>query len=413
MPPLDVPEAGPVDQRMAVTARGESLGATLVTAGAGLVLCALPVFLLGGLAVQIRADLGFSETQLGAAVTIGFLAGALAGPLGGRVADRIGARAAIVTGAVLASIGLAGIGLLAADWATLTLFAGIGTLSFAFMDPGLAILISSSVDERRHGLAFGTKEASIPAATLTAGLAVPFIALTLGWRWALALGVIPLAILTVALPRVNQARPRIAGGRTGSAAAPPSRSALIQVSAAAACASTASSGIGVFLTESAVAMGFQPGPAGLLLATGSMAGIITRVATGVRADRTARPQLRTIATMIGLGAVAMALASLGSAPLLVLGAVGSFAGGWGWTGLLFLSLVRSSPSSPGAAAGIGLTGLGIGNALGPVAFGAVAEQFSFASAWLGAATLAAVGALIMRAAAPRFERGAASAPSRE
>src|SRR5690606_7316220 len=174
---------------------------------------------------------------------------------------------------------------------------------------------------------------------------------------------------------------------------------------------TAASGIGVFLTESAVAMGIDPGPAGLLLATGSLAGIITRVATGVRADRTDRPQLRTIAVMIGTGAVTMALASTGSVPMLVLGATGSFAGGWGWTGLFFLSLVRSNPAAPGASAGIGLTGLGIGNALGPLAFGTVAEQMSYTAAWLGAAGLAALGALIMRAAAPRFERRGAASPS--
>src|SRR5690606_12805542 len=126
------------------------LGTVLSAAGAGMVLCALPAFLLGGLAVQIRADLGFSETQLGAGVTIGFLAGALAGPFGGRVADRIGARAALLTGAALASIGLAGIGFLAFDWLTLTLFVAIGTIAFAFMDPGLAILISGSVDRNRH-----------------------------------------------------------------------------------------------------------------------------------------------------------------------------------------------------------------------------------------------------------------------
>src|SRR5690606_13019603 len=120
--------------------------------------------------------------------------------------------AAILTGAVLASVGLAGIGFLASNWATLTLFVATGTLSFAFMDPGLAILISGSVDDGRHGLAFGTKEASIPAATLTAGLAVPLIALTLGWRWALALGTIPLAILAWALPRLGEVRPQIPGG---------------------------------------------------------------------------------------------------------------------------------------------------------------------------------------------------------
>src|SRR5690606_21638052 len=182
-----------------------------------------------------------------------------------------------------------------------------------------------------------------------------------------------------------------------------SRRALGIVAAAAACASTASSGIGVFLTESAVAMGLSEANAGLLLAAGSVAGIVTRVATGIRADNHGGPQLRTIWVMMATGAVSMALASIGSVPLLVLGAVGAFAGGWGWTGLLFLTLVRANPSTPGAGAGLGLLGLAIGNGLGPLAFGAAAEQLSFTAAWAGAAVLAGAGALLARSAAPPLE----------
>lgn len=43
-----------------------------------------------GLAAQIRAELGFGEAALGAALAGAFLIGACAAPLGGRVADRIG-----------------------------------------------------------------------------------------------------------------------------------------------------------------------------------------------------------------------------------------------------------------------------------------------------------------------------------
>lgn len=99
----------------------------------------------------------------------------------------------------------------------------------------------------------------------------------------------------------------------------------------------------------------------------------------------------------------MALAAAGSLPLLVVGAVGAFAGGWGWTGLLFLTLVRANPSAPGAGAGLGLLGLAIGNGLGPLAFGVAAEQLSFTVAWAGAAVLAGAGAVLARFAAPDFE----------
>jgi predicted MFS family arabinose efflux permease len=379
--------------------------ATLTAVCSGLALAALPVFLVGGLAVQIRADLGFSETQLGAAVTGTFVIAALTGPLGGRLADRIGARRSVLVGAALSSTALAGIAFAAHSWGSLALFLAVAGLSFAFVDPGLAILITSSVTSRSHGLAFGIKEASIPAATLAAGLAVPSIALTLGWRWAFAVGLIPLTILLALLPRLGSHALEREPNRTPSPEIrrPPARRRVVQVAVAAAFASAAASGVGVFLTESAVAMGVSPGTAGLLLAAGSVAGILTRVLVGVRADRSGGPQIGAIAAMMAVGAMAMAVAGGGNPVLLTVGTLGAFSAGWGWSGLLFLSLVRASPAAPGAIAGVGLAGLAIGNAMGPLTFGAIAEGFSFAVAWLAAGMAAAVGAVLMRGARAAFE----------
>lgn len=378
--------------------------ASLTAVSAGLALAALPVFLVGGLAVQIRADLGFSETQLGAAVTATFVTGALLGPVGGRMADRLGARRSVAIGALLSCLALAGITLLAQGWATLAAFLAVAGVALSFMDPGLAILITGTTAADRHGLAFGVKEASIPAATLLAGLAVPFIALTLGWRWAFSLGIVPLAILLLALPRLDLPGAKTGKGQKGKVdTAGPPRRAILAVALGAAVASTAASGISVFLTESAVAMGMEPGPAGILLAAGSVAGIITRVGTGARADRHGGTQLGLMSFMMAFGAVAMAVAAIGGNLFLVVGTLGAFSGGWGWSGLLFLSLVRATPSTPGAGAGIGLAGLAIGNAAGPLSFGAVAENLSFGAAWLGAALLTALAAVLMWRARLSFD----------
>lgn len=383
---------------------------SLTAVAAGLSLAALPVFLVGGLAVQIRADLGFSETQLGAAVTSTFVMGAVLGPMGGRLADRLGPRRSVLIGALLSSVSLAGITLLATGWGVLAAFLAVAGISLAFMDPGLAILITRTTPSGRHGLAFGIKEASIPAATLLAGIAVPSIALTLGWRWAFTFGLIPLAALLGTLPRLDL------GGAPRSAdspeVAPPApRRAMLLVALGAAVASTAASGISVFLTESAVAMGMEPGPAGILLATGSVAGILTRIGTGARADRQPGTALGLISAMLAVGSAAMVLAALGGNVLLVVGTIGAFAGGWGWSGLLFLSLVRATPSTPGAGAGLGLAGLAIGNAAGPLAFGAVAENLSFSASWLGAALFTGVAALLMRRAQSAFHRAGSPSPT--
>lgn len=367
-------------------------------------LAALPVFLVGGLAVQIRADLGFSESALGAAVTIGFTAGALAAPFGGRLADRLGPRTALYAGASLAVVALLGIGLVAESWGVLVVFLVVTGVAVAVTDPGLAILVGRAIRPHRQGLAFGIKEASIPAATLAAGLAVPAIALTVGWRWAFGIGVIPLLMVVFLLPRVVRDSEPAAADTVRSTEAidgtlRTSRRRTIFLSAiAAALGTAAASGVGVFLTESAVAMGMTQGNAGFLLAAGSGAGIVARISAGMVADRTGGPQFKLISLMLAVGAVTIALGGTGSSAFLVVGTIGAFTGGWAWTGIFFLSLIKASPAAPGAVAGIGTFSLGVGNAAGPVLFGLIAQNASFAAAWLVAGLAAGAGAIFMAAA---------------
>jgi predicted MFS family arabinose efflux permease len=177
---------------------------------------------------------------------------------------------------------------------------------------------------------------------------------------------------------------------------------LLLAAIAAGLGTTAASGVGIFLTDSAVAMGMTPAAAGLLLALGSVAGIVARVGAGVLADRKGGPQFHLIAAMLAVGAVTMALGGTGNDVLLLLGTVGAFIGGWAWTGIFFLSLVRTNPDRPGAVAGIGTAGLGVGNAAGPLLFGVVAQSLSFGAAWLAAGIVAGLASLLMTSARNRF-----------
>lgn len=377
----------------------------MVVVASGLVLAALPLFMVGGLAVQIKEEFGFAEATLGAAVTIGFVVGALTAPFGGRLADRIGPKATLYLGSTLSVLALCGLGLFTTGWGLLVAFLCLAGLAVAITDPGLAILVDRAIPLARQGLAFGIKEASIPAATLAAGIAVPAIALTVGWRWAFAVGAIPWVVVLVLLPGLDarpRAKPSYEPGVDPPKVTGSKRQALLLASAAAALGTAAASGVGIFLTDSAVAMGVSPAGAGILLATGSVAGIVARVGTGVMADRTGGPQFKLIAMMLAAGALTMALGGTGNNLLLVLGTIGAFTGGWAWTGIFFLSLVKTNPDRPGAVAGIGTAGLGVGNAAGPLMFGLVAQSFGFGMAWLGAAVVAGLAAVLMALARTRF-----------
>lgn len=377
--------------------------AGMVAVASSLVLAALPLFMVGGLAVQIKEEFAFTEAALGSAVTIGFVLGAITAPIGGRIADRVGPRKSVYLGSSMSVVSLAGLGLLTTGWSTMVAFLCLAGVAMALTDPGLAILVGRSVSVDRQGLAFGVKEASIPAATLAAGLAVPAIALTVGWRWAFTLGLLPWLVVLFLLPRLD-VRPQTDQGSVDASPppTPPRRRAVLLAAVAAALGTAAASGIGIFLTDSAVSMGLSPANAGLLLATGSVAGIVARVGTGVMADRIGGPQFKLIAAMLAVGAMTMAMGGTGNVLLLIVGTVGAFTGGWAWTGIFFLSLVKTNPDRPGAVAGIGTAGLGVGNAAGPLLFALVAQSLSFGAAWLAAAVVAGLAAVLMAAARSRF-----------
>lgn len=374
----------------------------MAVVSSALVLIALPYFMVGGLAVQIRAELGLSEASFGAAVTIGFIAGATLAPFGGRIADRIGPRRSTYIGCTLCVISLIGLGAATNGWTTLVVFLCLAGVAIALTDPGLAIMVGRAIPQDRQGLAFGVKEASIPASTLIAGLAVPTIALTLGWRWAFVIGVLPLGIVLGLLPRVETSPRPDDPGVEETPSSPPKRNALLVAAVAAGLGTAAASGVGIFLTDSAVSMGMSPANAGLLLAAGSVAGIAARVTAGVLADRTGGAQFKLISVMLAVGAVTMSLGGTGNTWLLILGTLGAFTGGWAWTGIYFLSLVKTHPDRPGAVAGIGTAGLGMGNAAGPVLFGFVAGTWSFGISWVVAALLAAAASVLMAIARRMF-----------
>ncbi|MGH3682535.1 MAG: MFS transporter, partial [Natronosporangium sp.] len=142
----------------------------------------VPVFLVGGLAVQIGAELDFSPAGLGVAVAIYFGVSALTSVPAGALVERFGpvvtARAAILLAA----------GCLLAIAAATSYPTLVAVLALGAGANGLGQLSSNAtltqVPPGRQGLSFGIKQAAIPLATLLAGVSVPAVALTLGWRWA-------------------------------------------------------------------------------------------------------------------------------------------------------------------------------------------------------------------------------------
>jgi MFS family permease len=148
---------------------------------------ALPALLVGGLAVLVRDDLGFDEFQLGLAISAFFLPSILFSIPAGFVSERLGPHRAMLAGVTITGIALVGIAFTATSWAGLMVWLFIAGTGNTIGPIAINHLLATAVRRDRQGLAYGVKQSSIPLAGLLAGLAVPLIGLTIGWRWAFVL----------------------------------------------------------------------------------------------------------------------------------------------------------------------------------------------------------------------------------
>jgi len=344
----------------------------------------LPVYMLGGLSVQMGAELGFGARELGIATTIYFAVSALGSTPAGRFVQRVGAYPGIVVTAVLSGAALLGIAGLATTWPLLVAMLVVAGVGNAFAQPAANLLLASEVPLRSQGLFFGIKQAAVPITTLLAGVSVPLIGLTIGWRWAFVIVAAGSAVLPALAPRTaRRRRPRpLARDTPVASAAPVDRLPLTVLAAGAMLGAASANSIGVFLVASAVDAGFRDSTAGYLLALGSVLGIVTRVVVGALADRREGAHITRVAAMLVIGSIGFVLLAVAEPPVLFLiGTVIAFVAGWGWNGLFTFSVVRNYPGAAASATGLTQTGLWLGGMIGPLAFGLVASAASFAAAW--------------------------------
>lgn len=356
----------------------------------------LPVFLVGALAVQLRADLGIGLGALGLATASMFLvSGSLSRPLGS-VVQRVGSRRGMILAALLSSASLAGVGL-APSHAALVGALVVGGLGNSVAQPAANMRISELVPGRRLGLAFGIKQSSIPAATLLGGLAVPGIALVVGWRWAPAAGAaLALAVAGwAALSGRTPAPGRGDGTEEVDKGLP--RGGLLVLTIGGGLGAAASTSLGVFLVDSGVAAGLSPATAGLLFAAASLLGLTVRVGVGRLADhRPRRSHYLVIANLLTVGALGYTLLAVGTPAAFVAGAVLTYGAGWAWTGLFHFAIVKDNRLTAASTTGFVQTGLSLGAAIGPLGFGVLAQATDYRTAWAVTALLSLAAALTIR-----------------
>lgn len=367
------------------------MGISVLTSVCGV----LPVFLTGALALEIRSSIGLSVDQLGIAVSLFYLSAALSSALAGRMVQRRGARRGLIASLTASMLSCFFIAAVVNSTVLLMIPMVIGGLSNSLAAASTTLLIAETVPLQRRGIAFGIRQSSIPVAVALAGLAVPVLALTLGWRWAFGLAASATFIGLVGLSLLSPTSEASRSGENFRVGI--SYRSLLLLGAGVGFASMAISSMAAFFVESAVKSGIALETAGVLLAFGSALGISFRLIGGWVADGRQMGRLTAVAVMLLFGAAGMCLMAIGSSFWIFPAILLAFGPGFGWPGLYNLAVVAMNPDAPARASGITQTGAYLGGALGPLLFGLAASRLGYSWAWYGAAGCSALGACALLA----------------
>lgn len=352
----------------------------------------LPLVLLGTMGVGIRRDLGFDEGALGALIAVSFATAAVLSLVSGRVVDAVGGHAGVRAAALTGGAGLALLATLATSWRTAVGPVVLIGAGIALVQPATDALVTAHVPLGRHGMAFALKQtAGGPAIGLVAGLAVPLVATTLGWRTGFGAAAAA-SVVVAALAGAGRARrPTRAPVHNGP---PPARG--IRTLAVAGCIGTvAQSAFVAFAVSSAVDAGLSEGSGGVLFAAGSVLGAAVRVAGGHLADRRTGGLLVAISSMLLLSVVGFLLLATEQQAAVSVAVPLLCATAWGWPGLYFLAIARTSGGSARASAAAA-AGVLSGGVVGPLVLGSLVRA-SYSTAWTAGAlcSMASAGLFLL------------------
>lgn len=371
----------------------------IAVAIAAAVSVALPGFLVGGLSVQIRGEFGVAEGRYGWAMSTYFLAATTGSILLGRLAQIIGPRRQLT----VALIGAAGvdicIALFAKEFSTLIAFLAVAGMCNAAAQTAVNLGLAQA-GLPRLGLAIAVKQSGMPAASMLSGLAVPALALTLGWRWAF---VGAAAVALTALSGVQRTIARSAGLAADTKHQPQSPlSALIIAGVAAMFLSFGAGALNAWVVESGVDSGLGKGTAGIMLSVGAALGIAIRVGWGMRLDHMRGHPFVTAGLMACGGALGVLGLALRLPATHVIATVVAFSGGWIWPVFLNFGVVRANEGRAASATGITQTGVYLGVFAAPLTAGAIIERSGYTSMWMVTAAAMAIGGVLMARVSRRF-----------
>jgi len=334
----------------------------------------LPLYGISASSIRLQDELGFGRTQLGLVVAAFYLISSIASKTQGGVVDRIGPTKGLYLGSILSLVASLFIALVASSWQALAVGTAIAGLSNAYAQLSSNLAVATHVKHTRQGIGFALKQAAVPAGAMLAGLAVP-LGSAIAWQW-LFVGAAAIAALAVVMvpPMAHTAahqasRSNLRVGRP-----------LIALTVAAALGGGLGNSLASFVVDAAATSGFSDSLAPRLLTIGAFTAIIMRTLSGWSADRRQKRGIAELTSLlvlavVGLAVLAVAAGDTGS--LFIVGVVLSFAGAWGWPGVMYYVVVRSTALPAASATGAVLSGAYLGTVIGPPVMGLIADRASY------------------------------------
>ncbi|MFI8519796.1 MFS transporter [Streptomyces sp. NPDC085481] len=372
----------------------------------------LQLFLLGALGPRLVDRLGVPEAVLGLTTTVGFGTAAVLSPVGGRIVDRVGPRRALVALLALSAIALGLIGAAPGPGPLLAAVA-LGGLPQALANPATNKAIMVAVPVSRRGGVTGTKQSGVQLGAFAAGLPLAAAAGAIGWRGAVwvAAGAALLAALWAWRALPADAPPRPKGVASGTARSRPSAPVPWLVAFSLFLGAGIASVNTYLALFGAQRLGMGPTAAGALVAVLGVAGIAGRVGWSRAATPGRAPWLPGLLAAGAVGA-ALLLATAVRVDRLVwvaAVAVGVFAVAGNAVSMV-LVMQRSGPGRAGQDSALVAAGFFAGFAVGPPAFGLLAEHGRYGYGWVLVAAEFAAAAAVALAWAVRDRRTRAEGP---
>jgi len=376
-----------------------SSNTVIAVAIAAAVSVALPGFLVGGLSVQIRGEFGVAEGRYGWAMSTYFLAATAGSIVLGRLAQIIGPRRQLTLALLGAAVVDLCIALFANEFGYLIAFLAIAGLCNAAAQTAVNLGLTQA-GLPRLGLALAVKQSGMPAASMLSGVAVPAIALTLGWRWAFVVAATVALIALVGVQQtISSSAPQLA---TQKAPSQSPLNALVIAGVAAMFLSFGAGALNAWVVESGVDAGLGKGAAGLMLSIGAALGIAIRVGWGMQLDRMSWHPFVIAGAMVFGGAIGAIGLTSRSAPIHIIATLIAFSGGWIWPVFLNFGVVRANEGNAASATGVTQTGVYLGVFIAPLTAGAIIERSGYSMMWTITAITMAVGGLLMLRVSKRF-----------